>query len=708
DNQGMPGVSVTVKGSQKGVSTDVDGNYSIQANPQDILVFSSIGFSAQEKAVGSQSRIDIKLGSSTNALDEVVVVGFGSQKKADLTGAVTTVDVAKTFANKSLNDPTKALQGVAPGLTITYGNGGLTAAPKVNIRGVGSINGTSNPLILVDNIETPDLSVINPNDIESVSVLKDAASTSIYGARAAFGVILIKTKSGKKNIPTSVSYSNNFSWNSLTKTPDFADPVTELTALNAAAVRAGTSSPETFGMQLTTLRDGIAKWQQQYGGQDLGPEMVQGRDFDYVGGRVYFYRVWDPKKEMLKNYTAQQNHSLRLQGGSDKIGYYASAGYSNDGGIFKQNPDDVKKYNITGSINASVTKWLDVDAKMLYRNFKYTYPYQYQNYWYYFWRWGSYFPYGTYNGNYFRHIPAYLASAQQNDLTDNYQRIDLGATLKLTKDLNVRAFYTIGRDNTLRHEIGGQVNAWDFWSAGTPPQLANIASAAQDVVAYGDGRELRNVLNAYATYNKSLGDHNLKVIAGVNTETYETYGFTASRRSLLDPNKGELGLATGDQFATGTRVKGAYAGYFGRLNYDYKGKYLLEVNGRYDGSSAFSPKDRWGFFPSASAGYRITEEPFMQFIKPIVEDWKFRASYGSVGNQDVGGQYYLPTMGPGATTAVNPLTGAATSGSAVNWINGTTLAPGISSPVPVANSLTWETVRTLDLGTDVQFWKNYL
>ncbi len=692
DGLPLPGVSVKVKGTNQGVITDVNGSFGIRVEKGQTLVFSFIGSVTQEKTVVDQNTINVKLRSDAKSLDEVVVVGYGTQKKANLTGAVSTVDVAKTFENKPINDPAKALQGTVPGLTITYGNGGLTSAPSIRIRGVGSINGTSSPLILVDNVETSDLSVINPNDIESISVLKDAASTSIYGARAAFGVVLVKTKSGKRNQPTKVTYSNNFSWNKPTVLPDFADPVKEIDGIYEGAVRAGTTNPEVFGMDLLKLKEGIINWKEKYSAKNTGKEMIEGEDFELRDNRLYFYKVWDPKKEMLNDFTTQQNHNINIRGGSEKVGYYMSAGFSKDGGVLKLNPDEVKKYNITTSVNATVTKWMDVDAKFMYRNFKYDYPYPYQSYWYYFWRWGSYFPYGTWKGNYFRHTPAYLANAQKNDLTDNFTRIDLGTTFKINKNLSARADYTIGRDNNLRHEVGGPIMAWDFWSPGIP-KLANIASTSQDEVEYSTGRFMVNTLNAYFTYQDTIAtSHNVKLTGGVNYENYEYYDVSATRRQLLDPNKGELVLATGDQLATGGHGVSAYAGYFGRLNYDYKGKYILELNGRYDGSSSFSKDNRWAFFPSASLGYRLTEEDFMEFIKPSVNDIKIRASYGSIGNQQVGGQYYLPSM----------------SSSKVNWItpSGSTLVQAIAAPRAVASSLTWETVRTLNIGTDIRFFKD--
>src|SRR6185312_16713519 len=238
-------------------------------------------------------------------------------------------------------------------------------------------------------------------------------------------------------------------------------------------------------------------------------------------GKAYFFRVWDPKKELLNKYTSSQQHNISVQGGSENLSYYLSGGYSNDGGIIKMNPDGVKKYNITAGLNSTVNKWLDLRAKTIYRNFRYDYPYQYQDYWYYFWRWGSYFPYGTYQDKYFRVNSAYLDQASKANVTDNYQRADFGATITVNPHFNIRADYTITRDNSLRHEAGGQVLAWDFWSAG-PLQLANIASSSSDQVTYTSGRLLVNTFNAYGTYqNTFAGAHNVKVIAGVNSEEDE-------------------------------------------------------------------------------------------------------------------------------------------------------------------------------------------
>src|SRR5688572_23236259 len=442
--------TVTLEGTTRSVVTDANGKFTIAAGIGQSLIITSVGYDEQRFTVGDENSIMIVLAEAKNMMEEIVV-GYGTQRKVNLTGAVSVVDVTKTFGSKPLNDPMRALQGVVPGLTIQYGNGGLTSGGSINIRGLGSINGSSRPLILVDNVETIDLSFINPNDIESISVLKDAASTSIYGSRAAFGVLLIKTKSGRKNQTMTVNYNNYFSWNKPTILPEFADPVDELQALNDAGIRAGTSSPETFGMNLVKLRNGIINWKQNYAGKN-GNAMVQGEDWaiDPVDGRAYFFKVWDPKEEMLNDFTFSQQHNLSVQGGGEKFSYYLSGGLSRDGGIFKMNPDKVDKYNVTVGLNASPTKWLDLSVRTLNRNFSYDYPFSYWDYWYYFWRWGAYFPYGTHNGNYFRTNSAYMNGASKSNATSNYQRMDFGATVKINKDLSFRADYTISRDNVLR------------------------------------------------------------------------------------------------------------------------------------------------------------------------------------------------------------------------------------------------------------------
>ncbi len=689
-NDPVIGATVVATGTQLGTTTDVKGKFSLTI-PQDTksLQVSFVGYTSKTVSLDTSSTYTILLQTSENSLKQLVVVGYGTQRKADLTGAVSTVDVKKTFDSKPLIDVTKALQGIVPGLNITYGNGSLTAAALIRLRGVGSVNGSSSPLILVDNVPTSDLSVIDPQDIASITVLKDAASAAIYGARAAFGVVLIKTKYGHHDQPLRMHYSNNFSWNKPTILPDFSDPVKGIPGILEGAQRAGNNSPELFGMLFSKELEGVKEWEEKYRGKRNGIEMVPGEDFTLAPR--YFYRVWDIKGMMLKKFTPQQTQDLSVSGGTKKVGYYMSFGYNHKGGIMKINPDDVKKYNVTAAVDAEATKWLDLSAKLMYRNFKYTAPYAYQDYFYYMWRWPAYMPYGTYQGHYFRGPSGFLDVARTNPVVDNFSRVDLGATIRPLPHLSIEAHYTINRDNVIRHNIGGPAVLWNWWAGDNFP-LEDVKPTS-NYTSYSTNRAKVNSFNGFATYDNTFAeDHHLTVMAGMNAEDDEYIGFSAERKDMLDPSKPELNLSTGDQLVGSNHSSAAYAGFFGRVNYAYKDKYLLEVNGRYDGSSAYSPDKRWALFTSGSVGYRISSEPFMDFIKPLFTDLKLRASLGSIGNLDVGGQFFIPTM----------------NSYSANWVVDGVAVNSFTNPLAVAKSLSWEKVKTLDLGLDFGLWKNYI
>jgi TonB-dependent outer membrane receptor, SusC/RagA subfamily, signature region len=322
DINGEPliGITVLVEGTQNGTATDNEGFYSITASPTQSLIFTSIGMIKQTIPINNRTLINVILKEDSQLLNELVVVGFGTQRKENLTGAVSTVDVSRALENKPFTDPAKGLQGVVPGLTITFANGDITKSPVINIRGTGSLNATNggSPLILVDNVVIDDISLVNSEDIESISVLKDAASTSIYGARAAFGVILIKTKSGQINSKFSINYSNNFSWGTPTVLPEFPKSmVSEIAAMNNAQERAKQAF-DMFGMKAEPLINGINHWVEKYSKNRKSNQMIIGEDFEIIDGVTYFYRLWDPVKIMYQDWTPQQNHSLQITGGTEK------------------------------------------------------------------------------------------------------------------------------------------------------------------------------------------------------------------------------------------------------------------------------------------------------------------------------------------------------------------------------------------------------
>ncbi|MEN0053745.1 MAG: TonB-dependent receptor [Mucilaginibacter sp.] len=709
DGNALPGVSIKIKGTPDGTVTDINGLYSIKAKDGQVLVFSFVSFATQEIPVKNNGTINVKLGADTKSLNEVVVVGYGTQKRANLTGAVATVDT-KVLQSRPITDVARGLQGAVPGITITTATGDLGTDPKIRLRGLtGSLNTGPNgaaPLILVDNVEIPSLQLINPDDIESISVLKDAASSSIYGTRAAFGVILITTKSGKRNGANRITYSNNFAWASPTSQIKLASAADNSEA-SLSALQRFDPNTTSFGIigysvdaaAIQKMRD----WEKQYGNQNLGPEMVKGRDFDIIGGKLYFYRSWDAGKMYLKDWTPQQSHNIGISGGSEKINYNIGLGYLNQDGVLKVNPDKFDRYNFSLGVGASPTKWLDARAKIIFSNTVKSTPFvfsdaQYGPY-YYLYRWPANYPYGTYNGLPFRSAVTEVQQAKTDQDKNNLSRISIGGTIKIIPGLTLDADYTYSGTNEHLHQTGGNTMAYDFWSFnGTALNYTGYQSASFNKARYYSYWATVNTGKLFATYNKNIGDHALKFILGGDIELNQYTSQSTERRNLLDPDFGEIKLATGDQFADGTDGHYSTLGYFGRINYAYKDKYLLELNGRVDGSSRFPANNLYGFFPSASAGYVLTKDSYMDWSKKFLSFLKVRVSYGSIGNQavtsstDLGQSKFLIEYPPYNTGWLLP------SGNTVS----------ISTPGSLSPILTWETVKTADLGLDARFLNDEL
>jgi len=406
----LPGVTVLIQGTMTSSLTDLDGKYSIAATSGQTLIFSYIGYETRQIVIDGQTILNIDLSESTSKLDEVVIVGFASQKKANVTGAVAKVDVERALGSKPITDLTKGLQGTTPGLNISFNSGNIGKTSNINIRGAGTIVNnevSGSPLILVDGVPS-DMSLINPEDVASMSVLKDAASASIYGARAAFGVILITTKNGKGTKgKVRFSYSNNYGWSNAISLVDFNDPTIELPVMIAAQARAGNANPESFGMNYKTLLPGIINWKEKYAStrNSNDKNMILGEDFDVIGGKEYFYRIWDPHQEMLKQNAAQSYHNLSAQGSlGENSSFIVSLGASNQEGVMNINTENNKRLNLNMGMTAQLTSWLTGDFKILSSNQEYTSPFNYYNsgldtagngYFGYYMRWGSYFPYGT-------------------------------------------------------------------------------------------------------------------------------------------------------------------------------------------------------------------------------------------------------------------------------------------------------------------------
>ena len=705
DDKGEPiiGASVLELGTTRGTQTDLDGLFSLRTTPNAILRISYIGYITQEvKAVND---LTIIMKTNTTALDEIVVVGYGQQKKVNLTGAVATVDIARNLEGRPQQDLSKALQGTVSGLSVVNSQGGINNEPSLSIRGVGTLsnNAQSAPYILVDGVPMEDISFLNTQDIQSISVLKDAASSSIYGARAAFGVILITTKSAKMVDRLTVSYSNNFAWDSPTYLPDYPNVPTQLHALSQANRRAGIEN-ELFGMYLDDMLHYAVAWEQQ--NNDKKSNYREMRHFvswddvgDYFvnpdGSGAMYYANWDVRNIMFRKSTPSMSHNISVQGSSEKTNFYASFGYNSKDGVLKFNTDKLTKYNFNANINYDITSWLQSGIRFNYSDKKYTQPNARRSTYTYLWRWGSFFgPYGTINGIDARNDIAYLKQAAT--ASDNTSFTKLSAYIKaiVSKDLTINADYTVDITNRDYSEPGYPVTFYNTWG-GNISSPTTLNAGIGTYIYESNTRATKWNLNAYANYSYTFdSDHNINVMLGINGESEHSQQFWAKRTNIYSTDTPQLSLAYGTQTTGSKANQWSAAGYFGRINYDWRGVWLLELNGRYDGSSRFPKNDHWAFFPSASVGYRFSEDKYFEKLKGSINNGKLRFSYGEIGNQAVGNYMFLSTISPislGNTYWLDP--------------DGNKIA-ALGAPTYVDSSLSWERIETIDVGLDLGFFND--
>ncbi|NLI71891.1 MAG: TonB-dependent receptor [Bacteroidales bacterium] len=702
NNEPLVGVSVKVVGANVGTTTGIDGRYQLTVSSSASLQFSYMGFQTQIEKIGSRKVINIVLEEDSRLIDEIVVVGYDTQRKANLTGAVESIDVAKQLEGRPLSDLGRGLQGAAPGLTVTTSSGRLGTTPKFRIRGaIGTMlnegNDASNPLILVDGVEISDLNMINSDDVESISVLKDAASSSIYGTRAAFGVILISTKSGKEKSKFKVNYSNNFSWAAPTVVPKMAKSYEGAAmALESRQRRAPGTVTFTTTNNLVWNAESIERmkeWERVFGDIRLSDEMVLGRDFEIIDGSPYFYRSWQAADEYVKDFSFSQQHNFSVGGSSGITKYYLGLGYMGQSGVIKVKPDQYRRYNVNFNTDSEINKWLSIRSKLLYSRTNLETPFNFTqaNYdaLYYLYRWPTIMPYGTYQGKPFRNSVAETAAANINSDIKDYTRISLGTSINFTNDLSLDLDYTYNMDNQMIIQRGGTVGGWDFW-AGPLTLTDNWAPTNRNKIDHYFYKRDYHVGNAVLRYKKVLDDHNVNAFVGSNLEYKEIRYLNAEKRELLDMQKPEVSLAVGDQFIYGSHYDWAIAGFFARINYAYRNRYLIELNGRYDGSSRFPLNKQWGFFPSASVGYVLSEEDWMESLKPYLSFAKLRLSYGSIGNQDIGANRFRAVLS------------SYLSGWIVNEINETSFG----LPLAIRDGFTWETINTVDGGLDMRFFRD--
>ena len=707
DKAGEPvvGAYVLIAGTNTGATTDGLGAYKLTAPSKGSLVFSCMGYKDLTVAVNGRAVIDATLEDDTMFLDDVVVVGYGTQSRANLTGAVSTVDVTKTLDSKPTASLSKALQGAVPGLTILNTSGNINDDPSISIRGIGTLT-TSNtpPLYVVDGVPIDNINYLNPNDIEKISILKDAASTSIYGTRAAFGVVLITTKSGSQQEEKfSVTYNNNFGWSQATNLPDYDTVVNQMYAFCDANENIK-ADPELFGMYFNSpeYQAAAIAWQNKHGKKSGYRKMIEGDDYFFPAGsrQASYVADWDVNGIMFNNATPSQNHSIAIQGSTGKTNYYMSFGYNQEQGLVNFNPDKVSRFTANVNLSSQITKWLKVGTRVNYSEKKYTYPYMRQANYTYMWRWGSMFgPWGYFedeDGNQVdaRNMIGYRKTA--GDSYDKTRNLRLGAftTITFTKGLTLNADFTYLFKNTQYKGVGLDsylVNTWsNIKNADGTLAAANMGSSTfvetDRSFTYGYNT------NIYGKYEATWGGkHNFTAMLGFNADESDYQYLYYENHDIQDPNLPELALTPTFYSYTQSHTHQGSAGFFGRINYNYDNRYFIELNGRYDGSSKFPKLHRWAFFPSVSAGWRISEESFFQNAKDVISNLKLRASYGSIGNQEIGTDVFLETMSKQSN--------------AVNWLGtGSSKYSYFSMPSMVDPTLTWETINTTDVGLDMGFF----
>ena len=706
DENGDPimGASIAEIGTTRGTVSDAKGSFELKTANNAKLRISFLGYKTVE--LKAKSGMHVQMTPDNALLDEVVVVGYGQQKKVNLTGAVANVDIDKTLGSRPEQDVSKALQGAVPGLTVLSNNGDLNATPSLSIRGLGTLSNKqkSSPLIVVDGVPTDNLTMINGNDIASISVLKDAASSAVYGARAAFGVILITTKQAKKGDRVTVKYNGQLAWDQATVLPDFPTVPEQLEAGLIGKKRAGESTPELFGMYFDKLLPLAQDWEKQYGGKKGYSLMRPWKSDQEVGdysfeGSPMYYANYDIRKIWYDNAAPSQTHDVSISGSSGRTTFYTSLGYDSKQDIMKFSPAKRNRHNATVNLQTDITDWLTAGVRFNYTRRHFSRADTWSNIYQYLWRWGSYFiPSGIYKDadgtEYDYRMIAMQKQASRYIVAHDVLRMNAFVKANITKELTLNADYTYQIDNfnskTADHSVHGM-----NWSGKKPSYFVTSSNTSTN---RWNRKSNRWTANAYLNYAHSFNDeHNLNAMAGVNGESFTSDYFGATRKLLYNENYPELNMAYGDmkdatiESETGDR---ASAGYFGRINYDYKGIYLLELNGRYDGSSRFRSGDRWAFFPSFSLGYRFSEEAYWKNYRHIVSNGKLRFSYGEIGNEAIGDNMFLSTL---TSYEIEPRT-------KFIWLNGNgAKVNGFTMPTWVNPSLTWERIQTKNLGLDLGF-----
>lgn len=672
---GLVGVTVVEKESKtNGTFTDENGQFTINVAPESVLVFSYVGFETQSLTVTNPSLpITVVMQEKGTNMNEVVVIGFGSQKKINLSGAVASVS-AKTIKDRPIVNLGQALQGVVPNLNVDVGNGRADASPDYNIRGHNSINGNDGPMIVIDGIVgvASDLNNLNPNDIESISVLKDASSAAIYGSRASFGVILVTTKSGNSE-KTTITYNNSFAFKSPTFRPQIVkDPYLNMSYLNK--------------MGAFQFSDDIIEYSKRVNEDPFLPKYIE------LGGQWTYFGSTNWYDEFFKKESFSMQHNLEVSGKSKRSSYLLSANYFNDTGLLKPADENYDRYNLRSKVNYQVTDWLTMGNNTSYMRNQYDRPSAFgDGFLYYPQTMGTYeLPYnpeGGWSSAGAMTIGGLIDGGKAQTINNVIQtktdvKIDL---IKNVLSIKGNFSYTYGNEyyKTAEFPVEYKGGPQTPFTWGTESSAQKVNRPKQQL--YVDG---------FTTFNKTFNQkHAVSAVAGYSQETYRSEYQWYKRTGLITSSLPTPQMGTGVVSMNESVSKWAMRSGFGRLNYIFDSKYIAEFNGRYDGSSRFPKGHRYVFSPSGSLAWVISSENFFEPLKQAISHMKIRVSYGELANQATSNFAYLPTMDIQKTGIMldgkNPMT--------------------IAKPANlISGDYTWETIITKNLGLDINFLSDRL
>jgi TonB-linked SusC/RagA family outer membrane protein len=682
----LPGVSIVIEGTTQGTVTNADGEYTLtNLSPDATLVFSFVGMRTQEIVVGNQTTINVTMEEEVIGMEEVVVIGYGTQRKINLTGSVDMV-TDEQITQRPVTNVSEALQGVSPNLNISPGE--FSAEPggemSMNIRGIGSLTGDYSPYILVDGVPM-DINLLNPNDIESISVLKDAAASAIYGARAPYGVILITTKKGEMNEEINITYSNNTSFSSPMGRPHMHNSLEYMTAHDQSSVNAGLE-PNFSEYNYERVRQYMAGEIEEETWALEDSSDWHGNDIWDVSGNanndwMYIY---------YKDLVMRQKHDINISGGGKNNSFYVSAGYWDQPGELRYGDQYYKRYNITGNLISKPTDWLTVNFNSKYINDETQYynaglygsnrGVQYHN----FFRTIPVRPLYLPDGNYswISYILPMIDEKGKNRHYGSQYMLTLSTVLEPIKNWKTTISYNYKNDNS-------RIDNYHPTIYGENPKGEKVVyeSAISDfqTTLSETGYSLFNIISSY---NITLNNHYLYLLGGFEGEQNKYNSLWSQKQEVLIYGVPSISTSVGEYYTDDSKSHWATAGLFGRFQYNYNEKYLFEANMRYDGSSRFEESTRWGFFPSFSLGYNISRESFWESIEPYITTFKIRVSWGSLGNQNVPNYLYLPNLGIGTN---------------LGWIMGNERPTYTTAPDIVSAELTWETSTTKNIGFDASF-----